>query len=197
METTQTGKNPGGDLCRYSFWHVLMLDNVFRRFFQDPAKILDDYIRPGMTVVDIGCGSGMFTRVMADMAGEKGRVIAVDVQGEMLRYAKIKSDRSGLGSRITWHQSTPDMLGIPEDHAEFILSFYMVHEVPDQDRFFREVFAILKPGGKYLVAAPVFHVSDQAFSKTLESAVNAGFRVEKRPEISMSRTVLLSKSRPG
>jgi ubiquinone/menaquinone biosynthesis C-methylase UbiE len=190
METIPSGKNPAGDLCRYSFWHVWMLDNGFRRFFQNPKKILAGYIRPGMTVIDIGCGSGTFTRAMAEMAGKNGTVIATDVQSDMLQYAKDKSNRSSSGSRITWHRNSPESLAI-QTTADFILSFYMVHEVPDQDRFFKEVFALLKPGGKYLVAEPVFHVPEHAFSQSLEAAFRAGFRVEERPEIPMSRSVVL------
>ena len=192
MDTIASEKNPAGDLCRYSFWHVLMLDNGVRTFFQNPKKILIRYIRPGMTVIDIGCGAGTFTRAMAEMVGENGTVIATDVQGEMLQYAKDKSNRSAFGSRITWHQNSPESLGI-QKNADFILSFHMVHEVPDQNRFFREVFAILKPGGKYLVAEPVFHVSEYAFGQSLEAAARAGFRIEERPEISMSRTAVLVK----
>jgi ubiquinone/menaquinone biosynthesis C-methylase UbiE len=192
METSLSEKNPAGDLCRYSYLHVLMLDNVFRRFLQNPVKILKGYIRPGMTVIDIGCGPGTFTFAMAEMVGENGTVIATDVQSEMLQYAKKKSNRHGPSSRITWHQNSPDCLGI-EQNADFALSFHMVHEVPDQDRFLREVFSIIKSGGKYLVAEPTFHVSELAFSKTLENAVQAGFMIEDRPEISMSCAVLLVK----
>lgn len=192
METIVSEKNLAGDLCRYSFWHVVMLDNGLRRFFQNPKKILGQYIRPGMTVIDIGCGPGIFTRAMAEMVGENGTVIATDVQGEMLQYAKDKSNRSASGSRITWHQNSAKSLGI-QKNADFILSFHMVHEVPDQDRFFKEVFAILKSGGKYLVAEPVFHVSEHTFGRSLEAAARAGFRIEERPEISMSRSVVLVK----
>jgi ubiquinone/menaquinone biosynthesis C-methylase UbiE len=196
METTMkmiaSEKNPAGGLCRYSFLHVMMLDNGLRRFFQNPEKILGRYIRPGMTVIDIGCGPGIFTRAMAEMVGENGTVTATDVQDEMLQYAKDKSNRSASGSRITWHRNSPESLGI-QMNADFILSFHMVHEVPDQDRFFKEVFAILKPGGKYLVAEPVFHVSEQAFGRSLEAAARAGLRIEERPKISMSRSVVLVK----
>ncbi len=114
---------------------------------------------------------------MAKIVGEKGTVIAIDVQSEMLQCAKKKSDRHGLSSRILYHQNSLDSMGI-EKNADFILSFHMVHE----------------PGGKYLVAEPVFHVSEPAFNQTLDAAVRAGFRIEERPKISMSRAVLLTKS---
>jgi predicted methyltransferase len=69
----------------------------------------------------------------------------------------------------------------------------MVHEVPDQDRFFREVFQCLKPGGTYCVVEPVFHVTEAAFDSTLEAAARAGFRIDERPKISLSRTAVLVK----
>jgi len=63
----------------------MMLDNGFRKLFQNPAKILGSYIWPGMTVIDIGFGPGTFTLTMAKMVGEKGTVKAIDVQSEMVR----------------------------------------------------------------------------------------------------------------
>jgi len=192
METTPQ-KKPAGELCRYSPLHVLMLDNGLRRFFQDPRKILSGYIRPGMTVIDIGCGTGTFTLPVAEMVGEKGTVIAADVQREMLEHARKKSERSGLGSRLLWHNNSPDNLGVDRP-VDFALSFNMVHEVQDPEQLFREVFQILRPGGKYFVIEPVFHVSERAFRQTLAIATSAGFRIQERPAVSLSRAALLGKA---
>lgn len=196
METAQTIPKQAGTVCTYSFWHMIMLDNPFRLWFQNPEKILAGHITPGMTAVDIGCGPGNFTRAMAAMAGEKGHVIAFDIQADMLRYAQEKCERAGFGKRITWHQCLPDSLGITVK-ADFALSFYMVHEVPDQDRLFREVSALLRPGGRYLVVEPVFHVTDEAFGETLRAAARAGFVTVGQPALPVSRTVLLEKNRGG
>jgi ubiquinone/menaquinone biosynthesis C-methylase UbiE len=187
-----TTNTPAENVCRYSFWHILMLDNPFRRFFQNPEKILGGNIRPGSTVIDIGCGPGDFTKTMAAMAGKDGRVIAIDLQEAMLRHAQEKCGKNNSAASITWHRCMPDSLGITAQ-AGFALSFYMVHEVPDQDRFFREIFQCLKPDGKYLLVEPVFHVTEAAFSSTLEAAAQAGFRIDERPEISLSRTAVLVK----
>lgn len=170
-----------------------MLDNPFRRFLQDPKKILACHIRPGMTAIDIGCGPGNFTRAMAAMAGESGCVIAVDLQKEMLQHAQEKCRNDRAAAPITWHQCEPDTLGITAA-ADFVLSFYMVHEVPDQGRLFREVFTLLKPGGKYFVVEPVFHVTDKAFTAMLANARQAGLRVAGQPSLSLCRAVLLEKA---
>jgi ubiquinone/menaquinone biosynthesis C-methylase UbiE len=60
------------------------LDNRFRRWFQNPRKILGPYIKEGMTVLDLGCGPGFFSIDIAQMVGKSGRVIASDLQVGML-----------------------------------------------------------------------------------------------------------------
>ena len=61
------------------------LDNRFRRWLQDPRKILSPHIKEGMTVLDLGCGPGYFTIDIAQMVGKSGRVIAADLQEGMLK----------------------------------------------------------------------------------------------------------------
>ncbi len=186
-------KKAQGKLCRYSPWTAPFFDNLIRKIFQNPEKIVGSYIRPGMTVMDIGCGPGFFTLAMARMAGPEGRVIAVDMQQEMLDLVKKKSDQLGLSDRIRFHRCRQDSLCITKK-AGFILSFYMVHEVPDRDALFREVSGLLEPGGKYLIVEPGFHVSQEAFEDTLRHAEEAGLAVEKRPNVLLSRAALLGKA---
>ncbi|MGA2917273.1 class I SAM-dependent methyltransferase [Methanoregula sp.] len=181
-----------GDFCRYSPWTAPFFDNPVRKLFQNPEKIVGPCIRPGMTVMDIGCGPGFFTLAMARMVEPEGKVIAIDMQQEMLDLVKKKSDRLGLSECIRFHQCKPDSLGI-EEKAGFILSFYMVHEVPDRDALFREVSGLLESGGKYLIVEPFFHVSAEAFEDTLRYAEKAGLVTEKRPKVRLSRAAVLRK----
>lgn len=183
---------PENQVCWYSFWHILMLDNPFRRLLQDPEKIVGGHIRPGMTVIDIGCGPGNFTQAMKRMAGPHGQVIAIDIQQEMLRHAQEKCSGIRGGAPVTWHQCRSDSLAITAQ-ADFALSFYMVHEVPDAERLFREVIQCLKPGGRYLIVEPVFHVEESAFVKMLDAVQRVGFVVREQPPLSLSRAVLLEK----
>jgi len=183
---------PEKQVCWYSFWHILMLDNPIRRFLQDPEKILKGHIRSGMTVIDIGCGPGIFIGAMARMAGESGRVIAIDLQEEMLSHAQERYVKNTSGAPITWHQCRSDSLGIMAE-ADFALSFYMVHEVPDQARLFAEVFQSLKSGGRYLIVEPVYHVEESAFARMLEAVQREGFMIREQPPLPLSRAILLEK----
>jgi ubiquinone/menaquinone biosynthesis C-methylase UbiE len=168
-----------------------MLDNGIRRLFQNPKNIVGPYVKEGMTVIDIGSGPGMFTLAMAAMIGNTGKIIAVDLQQEMLDLVREKSEKQNMSSRIQLHKNQPGSIGISEK-ADFILSFYMVHEVPDRDAFLREVHGLLKPGGKYLIVEPKFHVSREAFEDTVEDAKKAGFRPVSFPKILGGRSALFT-----
>ena len=64
--------------------HVRMLDNFVRPFIHNPVKLFDAYLKPGMSALDIGCGGGFAAIGMARLVGDEGRVVAADVQLEML-----------------------------------------------------------------------------------------------------------------
>jgi ubiquinone/menaquinone biosynthesis C-methylase UbiE len=181
------------DTSRICSWKIAFaLDNPIRRFIHNPQKILGGYIEPGQTVLDLGCGPGTFSLAMAKMVGESGKVIAVDVQEEMLQIVRKKAAQQGLESRIVTHKSDPDQIGISEK-VDFALAFYMVHEVPNAEAFLKEVASVLKPKGKLLIVEPKMHVSATAFEKTIEVARQAGLRPISEPKIRFSRSKLLSR----
>jgi len=170
-------------------WLGQILDNPIRRLIHNPKEIFGGYIERGQTVLDIGCGSGTFTIAMAKMVGENGKVIAVDVQDEMLLLVRKKAVKEGIESRIITHKSGPNGIGIT-DRVDFALAFYMVHEVPDAQAFLKEIAGHLKPGGKLLIVEPKIHVSASSFNNMLEAARLAGLKPISEPEIRFSRSML-------
>ena len=173
--------------------HAGGLDNRIRKWLQDPRKIVGPYVREGMTVLDVGCGPGFFTVEMARLAGESGRVIAADLQEGMLQKVREKIKGGALESRITLHKCEQDKIGLAGP-VDFVLLFFMVHEVPDIERFFREIAELLKPEGRVLLVEPPIHVSKKAFSETLDKARQAGLAEVERPKVFLSKAVLLQKS---
>ena len=168
------------------------LDSRFRRWLQNPRKILKPYIKEGMTVLDLGCGPGFFTMDIAQMVGNSGRVIASDLQEGMLEKTRSKIHGTELEERITLHQSQKNTIGVSEK-VDFILAFYMVHEIPDQKAFFNEIETIVKLNGQVLVVEPTFHVSKKAFEETVKTAQSAGFTPIERPKVFFSKAVILKK----
>jgi ubiquinone/menaquinone biosynthesis C-methylase UbiE len=168
------------------------LDNKIRRWLQNPLKILKPYLREGMTALDLGCGPGFFTIDMARMVGKSGRVIACDLQEGMLRKLEDKIRETEFHDRIVLHKCEKDGIGAPES-VDFVLAFYMVHEVPDQDRFFEELASIVKTNGQVLVVEPPFHVSTRAFESMVEKARKAGFVPVEGPKVLFSKTVIVKR----
>ncbi|MBW1892798.1 MAG: class I SAM-dependent methyltransferase [Deltaproteobacteria bacterium] len=168
------------------------LDNKIRRWLQNPQKILRPYIEEGMTVLDIGCGPGFFSIDMAQMVGKSGRVIASDLQEGMLRKVRDKVKGTELEERITLHKCEKNKIGVSE-HVDFVLLFYMVHEIPNKEEFFNEIGTILKPNGQILIVEPPFHVSKSAFEETVRKAGDVGFTNAKGPNVLLSKTVILKK----
>jgi len=168
------------------------LDNRIRRWFQNPQKILSPYIREGMTVLDFGCGPGFFTIEMARWVGQSGRVVAADLQEGMLDRLRKKIQGTELGERITLHKTEADKIGLSEK-VDFILAFYMLHEVPDQEGFFKEITKILNHNGRVFIVEPPFHTSRSDFEKTIGLAGKAGFVLVEQPKVFFSRTALLKK----
>ena len=168
------------------------LDNRFRKWLQDPRKILSPYLEEGMTVLDFGCGPGHFTIDIARMVGKSGRVIAADLQEGMLQKLRRKIQKTELADRITLHKCEQAKIGLSEK-VDFALTFYVVHEIPDQGGFFTELASILEPKGKVLLVEPPFHVSKSAFSETIRKAQDAGLTPGEKPKVLLSRAVVLKK----
>jgi ubiquinone/menaquinone biosynthesis C-methylase UbiE len=166
------------------------LDNSFRRWFHNPQKILMPYIRQGMSVLDLGCGPGVFTVELAKLVGESGKVVAADLQDGMLDIVEKKIKGTPLEKRVLLHKCLENNLG-RVDKVDFILAFWVVHEVPDHDRLFGELKSVLKPEGCLYIIEPKFHVDRSAFKKMTNRIINSGFKIVERPKVFFSRAILL------
>lgn len=170
------------------------LSTPLRRLIAHPGRILGDLISAGDTAADLGCGPGFFTLPLAEMVGDEGSVIAVDLQQAMLDKVGARAERKGLASRIRLHRCAAGALGLDGERADFALAFWMVHEVPDQGRFLREAHELLRSGARLLLVEPRGHVARAAFEQTLAEAEEAGFRPVGRPRIAFSHSVLLERA---
>ncbi|OPX39086.1 MAG: methyltransferase type 11 [Desulfobacteraceae bacterium 4484_190.2] len=165
------------------FWVGYLLLNPLRKLLENPGKILGQFVREGMIVLEPGCGMGFFTLPLARMVGPLGKVIAVEVQAKMLSALERRAQKANLLDRIELRQVGAEGLGVEDffGQVDFAVAIHMVHEVPEQAIFFTEVFKALKSGGKLLVIEPKGHVSESQFEQTLATAENAGFRQEPLP----------------
>lgn len=167
------------------------LDSRIRRWLHNPREILAPYVRPGMTVLDIGCGPGLFSIELAKMVGKSGRVVAADLQDGMLQKLREKTRGTELEERITLVKCDKDKINIPGG-IDFILAFFMVHEVSDKYSFLSQLKEILKVEGQLLLVEPkLFHVSRSEFERTTRTAESIGFKAHAGPHIRLSWSAVL------
>lgn len=182
-----------GHVCPW--WIGILLVNPFRRLVENPKKMLEPYVKEGMTVLEPGCGMGFFTLDMARLAGPSGRVVAIDLQSKMISVLRWRAKRAGLDGQIETRICGEDSLSAGDlaGSVDLACAIYVVHEVPDASSFFREIYSLLVPGGRFLVAEPNGHVSAGEFEESVATAQSAGFEILERPEIGRGRAVLLGR----
>ncbi len=168
------------------------LDTRYRRWIQSPKRILKPYIKEGMHVLDLGCGPGVYTLELARMVGEKGMVIAADLQEGMLQIVQKKIQGTTLEKIIKLHQTSQDSLNL-SIKTDFILAFYVMHEIPGKENLYNELYSLLKPGGKLLIIEPKGHVTKQEFKTMILQFESLGLHSENCSKVLFSRTALLQK----
>jgi ubiquinone/menaquinone biosynthesis C-methylase UbiE len=181
-------------MCRHTcpWWAGHFIDNRFRHWLHDPGRILSPYVRPGMTVMDFGCGMGMFAIGLARLVGDQGRVIAIDVQQKMLDALRKRAKKAGVAERIHAHRGEADSITCDEA-IDFALAFWSVHEISDQRRLLREIGVCLRQEGRMLVVEPIVHVPAKKFETMVAVAEEIGLKAGARPRIRLSRAVVLRK----
>jgi ubiquinone/menaquinone biosynthesis C-methylase UbiE len=178
------------------WYHLLVYPDWFRRLHQRPRRFLGKLVKVGMTVADIGCGLGFYAIEMARMVGQNGRVIAIDFQADMLRVTARKARKAGVGERVEIVQCAQDDLMVSERvplvQVDFALSMWVAHEVPDRDRFFKQIRRMLKADGRFLLAEPRFHVGKKLYRAICADAEEAGLKKVCEPAVGASRAALFA-----
>jgi len=164
------------------------LDFGLRKKAHNPKKMFAKYLKKGMTAMDFGCGPGFFTIDMAKMVGKDGKVLAVDLQYEMLEKLKEKNPPKW----VHLIECEKESINI-EEKLDFALGFYVVHEVPDKEYFFKTIHGLLKKGGILYFSEPIFHVSKKKFEECVNLAKKIGFKEIERPKLLISKTIVLRR----
>ena len=102
-------------------------------------------IRPGMSVVDLGCGTGMVTQLLADFVGPTGEVIGVDYSA-----AQIEQARALLPTEVTnvrFIEASATDTGLPRDTFDLVYCRFLFIHLTDPEAALNEMRELLKPGG--------------------------------------------------
>jgi len=111
-------------------------------------------IDPGMAVIDIGCGAGVDTLFAALMVGPGGRVVGIDITPEMVERAKANLKQVKLPN-VSFHQASADQLDFPPEGFDVAISNGVLNLVANKERALAEIYKVLKPGGRLMLADQV------------------------------------------
>lgn len=107
-------------------------------------------LKRGMTIADIGCGPGFFTVPAAEIVGDEGRVLAADIQGEMLSAVKGRVSERGL-TNVRMVKTSDVDVPLPPGCADLVLLAFTLDEIDQRARFLHRVSRLLRPDGTVVV----------------------------------------------
>ena len=125
-------------------------------------------LQPGETVLDVGSGAGFDTLLAAQQVGPRGRVHAVDMTDAMLAKTAAGARELGL-ENITTHLAYAESLPLEDGAVDVVISNGVINLTPDKESAMREIWRVLKPGGRVQLADIIVHKEvDQASKDDIE-----------------------------
>ncbi len=171
------------------------LESRWRSILQNPDKILSPFIKKDMTVVDLGCGPGFFTIPIRSLTGKNGKIIAIDVQEEMLEILQRKISTLAVTNIEMINSSYQPFDSV--NTVDFILAAYVIHELRNKKEWIQKLYTSLKNGGQLLIIEPSIVVSKKDFKQTKELVLATGFELIKKPRVLFSKAILVRKGYNG
>lgn len=128
------------------------LDRPERDQEQKPAQVVEALgLKPGMHVADLGAGSGYFTRRFVEAVTETGKVYAIDVEPDALKYVEESLVHTHRPYTAEFILARPDNPKLPVESVELLFVCNTYHHLEDRTTYFRNVRSALKPGGRIAI----------------------------------------------
>ena len=166
------------------------LDRPERDQEQKPAQVVDALaLTQGMSVADLGAGSGYFTRRFVEAIGDTGKVYVIDIEPEALKYIEESLVHMHRSFEAEFILARPDNPKIPIESVDLVFVCNTYHHLEGRPTYFHNIKSSLKPGGRVAIidfyhdersgelGFPKRHLVSK--EKVMEEMVEAGYRLAK------------------
>ena len=143
--------DPLGHRFEHADQWAAQFDDPKRDEWQQPDKVVAALeLAPGMTVADIGAGTGYFEARLSKAVGDSGKVIAVDLEADMVRYLRERAVKEKTPN-VEARQAASDDPKLGAASVDRILIVDTWHHIPEREAYSKKLAGALKPGGAVFV----------------------------------------------
>ena len=181
---------------RYPFpiphFMIHVIDNPFRRMLQPLHKTPERLgLKPGITVLEIGPGSGTYTLAAAEAVVPGGKIVAVDIEDRVVRHVQRRITKLEV-SNIEVHQGDAQSLDFPNASFDAIYAITVFGEFPDRGKALAEFQRVLVPGGTLALSEFLLDPDSQPSKRVRYECEAAGFRFREEGGNLLHYTMLFS-----
>lgn len=135
-----------------------VLHSRLRRRYLDPETLTGLFgVTPGMTVLELGCGTGLITHRLAQDLGASGRLIALDIQADLLAQARRRIADAAPAARVEFHQADARTAPLAAHSVDLIVLGSVLGELPDIHACLTRLFEVAKPRSRLVAFEEVLN----------------------------------------